>query len=72
MTAKLKPLTCFTVQNLAWQYRVVITKENMVKNLSCNITNRRAGIDKETRQIGDINSGYWELAKHGMYGVAVL
>ncbi|WP_109400658.1 peptidoglycan DD-transpeptidase MrdA [Proteus sp. TJ1640] len=27
-------------------------------------------VDKETRQIGDINSGYWELAKHGMYGVA--
>ncbi|WP_369308426.1 peptidoglycan DD-transpeptidase MrdA [Providencia rettgeri] len=26
--------------------------------------------DKETRQIGDIHSGYWELAKHGMYGVA--
>lgn len=26
--------------------------------------------DKETRQIGDIHSGYWELAKTGMYGVA--
>ncbi|HGN1707421.1 TPA: peptidoglycan DD-transpeptidase MrdA [Providencia rettgeri] len=26
--------------------------------------------DKETTQIGDIHSGYWELAKHGMYGVA--
>ena len=26
--------------------------------------------DKETKQIGDINSGFWELAKHGMYGVA--
>ncbi|EPL9571830.1 peptidoglycan DD-transpeptidase MrdA [Providencia rettgeri] len=26
--------------------------------------------DKETKQIGDIHSGYWELAKHGMYGVA--
>lgn len=29
-------------------------------------------MDKETRQIGDINSGYWELAKYGMYGVANL
>lgn len=29
-------------------------------------------VDKETRQIGDINSGYWELAKYGMYGVANL
>ncbi|ENG4184348.1 peptidoglycan DD-transpeptidase MrdA [Providencia rettgeri] len=26
--------------------------------------------DKETTQIGDIHSGYWELAKQGMYGVA--
>ncbi|MGG4661671.1 peptidoglycan DD-transpeptidase MrdA [Providencia vermicola] len=26
--------------------------------------------DKETKQIGDIHSGFWELAKHGMYGVA--
>lgn len=26
--------------------------------------------DKETKQIGDINSGFWELTKHGMYGVA--
>ncbi|MEX6003034.1 peptidoglycan DD-transpeptidase MrdA [Providencia vermicola] len=26
--------------------------------------------DKETKQIGDIHSGYWELAKQGMYGVA--
>ncbi|MDD9341407.1 MAG: peptidoglycan DD-transpeptidase MrdA [Providencia heimbachae] len=26
--------------------------------------------DTETKQIGDIHSGYWELAKQGMYGVA--
>ncbi len=25
---------------------------------------------KETTQIGDINSGFWELSKQGMYGVA--